>query len=328
MKVRNPQLSIQSIDRVEFWLIGIGGGLIAMHLLLWMRLTGDFERLTYAVICWAALLTLVWRKRNSAKLTSDVVSSVAGASLLGWVLLRSSWAYVYDGVLFEVAPFFSVLGFGLIAVGIGQLRSYWRELAIAAILAQPQHHIINFFQGIYNFSLLTAKISTSMLYYFGFDVTRQGVFILLPTGAIEVNTSCSGVEAAWSLLQLAVIFLLVFAIRKGDRWLLPLLALAIAFVVNGFRIAILALVVAGGDKAAFNYWHHGDGSQLFGVLSMLAFGFVCQWFLHRYENPPPTDDLDIDDDSHSGHRDGLDEGAIADAIATDGGDTAGVLRKS
>ncbi|MEM6447856.1 MAG: cyanoexosortase A [Cyanobacteria bacterium P01_D01_bin.123] len=321
MKVRNPRLSIQSIDQVEFWLIGIGLGLMAMHLLLWWRLTADFERLTYSLICWAALLTLIWRKRDSVRLIGDVASSTVGAALIGWILLRSWWAYVYDGVLFEIAPFFSILGFGLIAVGARQLRFFWRELIIAVILAQPQHHIITFFHNAYNFSLLTAKISTSMLYYLGFEVTRQGVFILLPTGAIEVNEACSGVQAAWSLLQLTAIFLLVFAIRKGDRWLLPGIALAIAFVVNGFRIALLALIVAGGDKAAFTYWHHGDGSQLFGVISMVAFGFVCQWFLHRYETQPS-----VEDDSHSDNDSFFD--GESDAMVADSSEATEVLHKS
>lgn len=299
MKVRNPRLSIQSIDRVEFWLLGIGGGLVAMHLWLWYRLTGDFERLTYSLICWAALYVLVQRKLPQLKLISDVGSSVVGAALIGWILLRSWWAYVYDGVLFEIAPFFSILGFGLIAVGVAQLRRFWRELIIAAILAQPQHHIISFFQSLYDFRLLTAKLSNVMLYYLGFDVARQGVYIILPTGAIEVNMACSGVQSAWSILQLSIIFLLVFPLRKGDRWLLPGLGIAIAFFVNGIRIAILALVVAGGDREAFNYWHHGSGSQIFGVVAMVAFGFLCQWFQHRYDTRPP-DDAYWEDDGSSG----------------------------
>ena len=61
-------------------------------------------------------------------------------------------------------------------------------------------------------------------------------------------------------------------------FLSSVLAPLIAYLVNGFRIALLAYCHAEGDKDAFDYWHEGDGAALFGLIAAVCLGAIYLWF--------------------------------------------------
>jgi exosortase/archaeosortase family protein len=77
------------------------------------------------------------------------------------------------------------------------------------------------------------------------------------------------------LLTLTVIYLLLVPCDRIRKFLLPLIAVAIAIFVNGIRLAILAIVATPGAKQAFDYWHEGDGSLIFSMIAVAAFGAIC-----------------------------------------------------
>jgi len=45
--------------------------------------------------------------------------------------------------------------------------------------------------------------------------------------------------------------------------LFPIVAVLVAFVVNGVRVALMAILVAYSSQEAFEYWHTGTGSEIF-----------------------------------------------------------------
>lgn len=75
-------------------------------------------------------------------------------------------------------------------------------------------------------------------------------------------------------------FFLMF--RMNWRWrqklFIPVVAATVGFVVNGIRVALMAVLVAKGDKGAFAYWHEGDGSLIFSLIAVALFFLFC-WFL-------------------------------------------------
>jgi len=131
--------------------------------------------------------------------------------------------------------------------------------------------------------LLTAKFATFSLIQVGFDVSNQGVYVILPTGAIEVYGGCSGAVAMLQLLRLALLYFVVFPTRLNQRiWvrvLVPLVAILLAFSVNGFRVALLAVLAGSPSQKAFDYWHLGEGSHMFSMTSVLIFGLFCHFLL-------------------------------------------------
>lgn len=277
-------VSVGSFRTYQFWLLGIATGLIAIHLTLMSR-ANDASLLGNSVLFWAAVWSLLWPKRNILKLESGAFSSFVGTFLLALVLLKSTFISGYD-VFLRISPLISALGVALLASGFKGLKQYWRELLILCFLAPSPGAMAL----LIDISKLTAKFATVILWYLGFNVSNQGVYVNLPTGGVEVYPGCSGIESILYMLGLAVVFLVMFDSRWHYKIIVPVVAIFIAFVVNGFRVALMAVLVANSTKEALEYWHKGDGSMLFSMVSVLILGLFCLFIL-------PSETLENDDAS-------------------------------
>lgn len=266
------RISAWRFMRQEYLLLMIGVGLIVIHLTLVSRANDD-SLLASSFLYWLAIGSLIGSKRESLLFRIEFVSSLLALCLVGVVLLKSAFMAGYDPFL-RIAPLASALGLALLASGFKGLRQYWQMLLALCFLAPPPTVLTQ----IVNLSPVTAKFSAALLWYSGFDVVRQGTFILLPKGGIEVIAGCSGVENMVHLLGLSVLFLLLFEIRRADRVWVPTVALILAFVVNSVRVALMAYLVAAYSDDVFEYWHKGEGSLLFSIVTVALFGAFC-WFL-------------------------------------------------
>jgi exosortase/archaeosortase family protein len=76
--------------------------------------------------------------------------------------------------------------------------------------------------------------------------------------------------------------MVMFPIAKIKRFFVPIFAIILGFVINGVRIAMLA-VMEGTNKAAFDSWHGGQASYSYGVLGILIFGLVYMLLLKQEE---------------------------------------------
>lgn len=260
------------LQQPQFWLLAIAGGIVTIHLSLGWRSGADLNQLCLSILCWFAVATLLWDKRHNLSLQSDLFSSFIGFSLLGFVLLRSLWMTSFDN-LFHFTPFIAAIGLALIASGVNKLHQYWQEILIVFVFSIPVDLLVN---RIGILAVYTANFASVILTYLGVVFHREGVNIILANGkAVEVAAGCSGWESIFPLLKLSVLFLVMFPTKTIQKILVPLAAVAIAFVVNGVRVAILAILHAYTTEATFKYWHIGTGSQVFFLTSALLFGGFC-----------------------------------------------------
>jgi len=174
-------------------------------------------------------------------------------------------------------PFIAGFGVAILSVGLGGLRQVWRELTILFFAGVPKVII----WPLFDISEITAQLGKSILWYSGFDVVRKGTIIALGQGAVNVNMGCSGFEGMFHLLGLAVMFLLVFPISGPIKFIVPPMAMAIAFVVNGFRVALMALLAGAGNREGLDYWHVGDGSLIFSLISVCILGLFYLFLLKK-----------------------------------------------
>ena len=277
---------VEDLKTSKFWLLGITSGLIAIHLTLTWR-AEDSSLWGISFLFWLAVGSMLWSKRDTFNLDSSPVSSALGTMLIALVLLKSILISGYDPFL-RVFPVISGLGIALLASGFQGLKQYWRELLILCFIA-PSPGALSLFIDI---SVLTARFATAVLWYAGFDVSRQGVYVGLPTGVVEVYSGCSGIETMLQLLGLALVFLVMFPTNKIAKVIVPVVAVCIAFVVNGIRVALLAALSAPSSKQAFEYWHKGDGSLVFSMIAVLIFGLIC--FLLLQQNQSDDDPSQIE----------------------------------
>lgn len=263
---------LKLVKELKFWLLGIAAGLIALHLHLTMRI-GDNDLLGASVLFWVAVSSLLWKKCDRLNLESGIFSTFFGASLIILVFFKAMHLSSHDSFL-RISPFISILGLSLVASGFKELKQYWQELSLLGFLALAQGWLLQF-----DISELTAKFAAFVLWILGFQVSRQGLLVSLPTGSIEVYAGCSGTGLMLQLLGFAFIFLVMFPTNSKQKILIPLVAALLGFVVNGVRVAIMAILVALSNQNAFEYWHKGDGSVIFSTISVMLFGLLCHFFI-------------------------------------------------
>ncbi len=257
-----------SVKDLKLWLLGLAAGLIALHLTLTWK-SGNSDLLSTTVLFWVAVSALLWKKRDTLNLESDVFSSFLGASLLTLVLLKSAHLSGNPSFL-RISPFLSGLGLGLLASGVKGLKQYWQELSLLCFLSVAEGWLFPF-----DISLLTAKFAVFVLWLLGFPASSQGVLVNLPTGFIEVYQGCSGIGLMLQLLGWASILLVIVPTSWKQKILVPVVAALLGFAVNGVRVALLAVLAALSNQEAFEYWHRGDGSLIFSAIAVLIFGLFC-----------------------------------------------------
>lgn len=266
---------LKPLHNVQVWLLGIAAALIALQL-HWVSKSDSADQASISLFLWGGVLYLLWQKRDTLKLNSGPVASLVGLLLIALLLLRSLGVRVPDDLLVAISPLTSAIGLGLIASGFRGLRQYRRELLLIFVLVIPKVVVATLLEQLLNLNLIAAKAAHFMLWYLGFDVLREGVNVILPTGVIEINSACSGLDSMLILLRLAVLFLVVFPTPLSAKLLVPVVAVSLAFLINGVRIALMALLVAFSTPETFEYWHEGSGAQLFSLVTMLLFGWFCR----------------------------------------------------
>lgn len=280
---------LNRLQTTAFWLFSAGAAMVALHLTLLSR-NGNpelaQELFSTCTLLWVAVGVLLWERRHAIVFQSSAIGSAIGGGLLLGLLGLSS-ALPEAGSFLRGFPFVTVLGLGLLASGTRGLYQYWKELLIFGLLTLDP--LLKLGLELINLPKLTAQAATFMLWYTGFDVRREGLSLLLPTGRVDVYGACSGIHSMLQMLSISVLFVLMFALRSSvQRFLTVALAVLIGFLVNAARVALMAVLVAFSQKTAFDYWHTGNGSLIFAAIAVGLFGGFC-WLAFLRTAPPVTD---------------------------------------
>lgn len=270
------KISFTSFDKIlynnEFLLLGIGASLIAIQLSVTSRIDSS-NIFGTSLVFLAAVSSLIWDKRDKLTLESGILSSFCGLLVISLIYILGLFT-INSTFLWYLAPLVSAFGLALLASGFKGLKQYKGELfallCFAASIVLPKF--------IFDISPLTAKFTAFVLWCGGFKFTLLGKIIYTSTGGIEVYAGCSGIELVIQMLGFAVIFILMFNLNLKQKIITFIVAPLIGFIVNGFRVALMALIVAYGDQQSFKYWHDGDGSLIFSTIAVVLFGLFC-WLL-------------------------------------------------
>jgi cyanoexosortase A len=266
-------------NRKLFGLIIIATGLVTLNMTLLWKL-GDIAHFWMSIVFWLAVGSLLWDKQDLLKQSegkSDVLSRVAGIILIAFILFKSAMVSSKFDPFLRIVPFLSGLGLSLIVVGFHNLKQFWRELVILFFHGTPSVITLPLVDIV---TSITAKSAYYSLWYVGFNVTNEGNYVSLPTGRVFVYGGCSGMEAMNYLLGLSVVCLLMFP-TKQNKGLVIAVAVALGFIVNVFRVAGMALLVASNRLDLFKYWHEGEGSLVVGMVAVILFGIFYQYMLKR-----------------------------------------------
>ena len=275
-----PKTAAQSLKArsIKLWLVGLFSALAVLHLNLVSHF-GEPGLSSSSLLFWAAAALLGWNNQDKQDFTSDRTSTLAGLSLIALVLYKS--LHLFEGDFFlRLSPLLSLLAWGLLASGVKGLRQYKKELFLLSFLAIPWEYVY-----LFDISLLTANFSAFTLWLLGFDVTRQGVWIFLPTGSIEVYNGCSGVKMMMQLLGISWLVLTLVPTTRKQKLGLPAIAIILGFMVNGFRVALMAVLIALSDMEGFDYWHVGTGALVFSAIAVCCLALMSVEYLGIRSQP-------------------------------------------
>lgn len=273
---------VRLLQNSKFCLFGIAIGLSVLHLILTWRVSSDIDRLIVSALFWGAILCLLWRKQDNLDLESGIFSSFFGFLLMVLVLVKSISLFWFESSFLKLAPLLLAPGLGLLASGFKGLKQYWRELTLVLLLCLPESSLPQIIEEIFKVTTLTAKFATFVLWYLGFEASRQGSNIVLPNGSVLVAPHCTGLGTSVLLLKLSIVFILVFPTNWSRKILLLITAIFTAFVAGGIRVALMAVVVS--NQQVFDYWHGPQGNQIFSTISILLFGLFCRILIQPNES--------------------------------------------
>jgi exosortase len=197
-----------------------------------------------------ATAALVYRRRNFLQ---GAMRSRGSATLAALPLLAGSALFVwghYVGAMDLV-----LISFLLVSIGAGLLWfgvRFARELAIPwAVLAfafQVPAAATN--QAFYALRLWTAAHAAALLQLVGIPVVRDGNVISGPGVIASVIDTCSGLRSIEVLTLAAIFYVSWFPARRLRQGLLIVVAPAVAYLFNVFRICVVAVAPTSEFSAA------------------------------------------------------------------------------
>jgi EpsI family protein len=139
---------------------------------------------------------------------------------------------------------------GLIAFFVGRqiLRSVWFPVAYLLLMLPVWEQPIRGLQV--PSQLLSARIAVELLHGFGVPAARDATLILLPNVTLQVLQECSGVNQLIVVFAMAVPAAYLFLSGVWRRGALVAIAIVVAYLSNGFRIALIGLMAQHGIREA------------------------------------------------------------------------------
>lgn len=286
---------------LKMWLFFATALLALWHGILDDRLITKRDIFITAIF-WLATLFFLWKKRDTLTFTPQTSSTVVGFLILGWVFFRGLSIFWFESLLVQLIPFIVFFAFALIASGWRNLSQYNRFFfalftfsAVEAVLKR----VLMSEPNATNVSKLTAEISAFLLHYLGFDVYRDGIFIELPKGAVEVYYGCTGGNLITLVLPLTLVLAVMARLNFGAAFKVIASIVVTAFLIGVFRVAFLATVVS--NRELFDYWHGDAGNQIFSLITfglwMVAANFIYEYYEKNSGQETSTSDQETTEES-------------------------------
>jgi exosortase/archaeosortase family protein len=265
-------------EAVVSWLTLLGVAAL-FHLSLLLSTSAPLEFTIFAVVLWA----VAWLP------VEDLVPSLAFrrgpirvflVSLVWIVVLMRGW--VVQSYADPYIPLFPLIGVILLVVLLGgvSLLGRFRE-AIYILSLMPVLAWLPRLIPTDRLSDTAASFAAFFLRSFGFDIAQNGPRLTVGNAAINVAGPCSGNEIMVQAFVVALLAFIVFPMPK--RWVrLPFLLLAplLGWIVNGLRVALLAIIASMdpvssvNDSGLFGFFHLGEGGMVFSGLGIAAYAYL------------------------------------------------------
>lgn len=227
-------------------------------------------------------LTILYRWWETDQLPKQIkfdMAAIATAILVSAWLFFKAIEYSEDEAFLRILPLLSLMSWSLFCFGWQSLRAVRAGFMLLGFLAFPWEVI---YVAI-DLSVLTAKLAHLYLTIAGLQAERITTLIRLGSGTVEVYHGCSGLKMMLQLIGFSLIYLVLNPQSKGETIGLISGAIAIGFLLNGLRVAMMTVLVSLGDETAFDYWHLGTGSLIFSAIGLGGLA-LWGWYIQKWQS--------------------------------------------
>jgi len=276
---------IKRLSTTNFWLLTLTVTILGINLNLIGK--AGLTNLQVTTLLYTGAIAFRFKNNSHAfNLESGLARRILAICIIATIFLNSPLLPNYE-LLIRCLPFISAFSLVLLISGIKEIKQYWQELMLFLVLAVPLERLVEPINQLTNVNVLMTKFSTFILWYVGFDVASQGDVIITPQINVWIGPNCVGVVTIMWMLQLALLFVVIYRTKFWQKFLVPIVAVTIVWLFNGiFRIPILVLFAAY-NYPLYEYWH-SDDAQVFSTIPIMLLSGFCYWLLqqNQRENYP------------------------------------------
>jgi EpsI family protein len=226
---------------------------------------------------------VIWLRRDLLRVTPVIPALHAGAIVLGTAVCMLVLGHVSStNLLVWMSLPIAIAGLCLLVLGVRMTRAVAFPLAYLFAMIPFWDFLTVRLQA--PFQLYSAIVGVETLRFFGLPVIREGVLIHLPRVTLEVADVCSGVNQLVAILCIGIPVTHMHVRRWPKRLLIVMLAVVIALLSNGVRVAVISLFALQTAS--------GPGDDVHGPYSVLRMtlisgvGFlVLFWLIARFSDP-------------------------------------------
>ncbi|WP_196803267.1 cyanoexosortase A system-associated protein [Dolichospermum circinale] len=277
---------IQRFSKVKlnytFLLLFIFGLISAINLTLYWRVEQNFNQWFLELTLYGSILWHLYQQRYDLTLVSVFPANFIGCCLIIIPYLNANFSIQEISIFWYFLPLITSVGFALLASGFQGIKQFRRYLVITTIFPLVEI-LVKLLGMLIKITVISAKFTSFLLWYLGFDSTTQGTLVYVNNGIIDVLSECTAIPLLILLLKVSFLLIILFPSFLKNIYLPFILSVVISGVFSVIRLAIIALVVT--DKPAFNYWHGSQGGDIFALLSFLLFGITILFLSPNHQIP-------------------------------------------
>ncbi len=234
----------------------------------WFRSNGYYS---HGILVPFLALYMVWMRREEIRQAEVRPSSGGLAVVLIALALRVLGHLTQSSTISSLS--FLILMYGVVAslLGWSMVRLVWFPiLFLGFMMPLPSTIFDEISQPAQEWSTIIANV---MLKTIGIETHRVGNVIYIPGGFdLDVGVPCSGFKMLVSMATFAFFFAYYIRVELWRQVLLVILALPLALVINGLRIALIGIVgTKFGEEAGYTF-HDWSGY----LVLVVAFAVLFQ----------------------------------------------------
>lgn len=258
----------------------------------YMEWTADGSYYAHGVFIPFFVAAMIWRDREKLR-RLPITHSWWGLSLIALAMAAVLYAYRADvTVTLSISFILFLIGAVLTIAGRQMTRALlFPILFLLTMIPIIPNQVINV--AGFPIQMASAKFASAALNLIGFHNTRIGTQIQMDTYLMNVEVPCSGFKTLIGLMAFSGAFAYLVEAAKWKRWVLFLISIPLAILVNGVRITLIGIVGEIFSTQAASTFHDYSGFIVLILGFMFLFSFArvlrCEKFFGIPLLDPPND---------------------------------------